>query len=97
MEGIKNSSTGTCGYMWSNNSSFQQQQKVSHYFIDDFSRKIWVYFLTNKLEAFATFKICKAKVEKESGAFIRSLRTDRGGEFTSSAFNSFCNENGIFK
>jgi transposase InsO family protein len=66
-------------------------------FIDDFSRKIWVYFLTDKSEAFATFKIYKAKVEKETGAFIQSLRTDRGGEFTSSAFNSFCNENGISK
>jgi len=66
-------------------------------FIDDFNRKIWVYFLTDKSEAFDTFKIYKAKVEKETRAFIQSLRTDRGGEFTSLKFISFCNENGIYK
>ena len=27
--------------------------------------------------------------------FIKSLRTDRGGEFTSHAFNTFCDKNGI--
>ncbi|RVW59737.1 Retrovirus-related Pol polyprotein from transposon TNT 1-94 [Vitis vinifera] len=48
-------------------------------------------------EAYATFKTYKAKVEKETGAFIRSLRTDRGGEFTSNEFTSFCNENGILR
>ena len=66
-------------------------------FIDDFSRKTWVYFLVEKSEAYATFKTYKAKVEKETGAFIRSLRTDRGGEFTSNEFTSFCNENGILR
>lgn len=36
-------------------------------FIDDFTRKTWVYFLHEKSEAFATFKIFKASVEKENG------------------------------
>ncbi|KAM1053550.1 hypothetical protein ACFX2I_000976 [Malus domestica] len=66
-------------------------------FIDDFSRKIWVYFLAEKSEAFGMFKAYKARVEKETGAFIRSLRTDRGGEFTSHEFASFCRENGIHR
>ncbi|RVW42706.1 Retrovirus-related Pol polyprotein from transposon TNT 1-94 [Vitis vinifera] len=50
-----------------------------------------------KEKAYATFKTYKAKVEKETGAFIRSLRTDRGGESTSNEFTSFCNENGILR
>ena len=33
-------------------------------FIDDFSRKTWVYFLKQKSEAFGTFKKFKAFVEK---------------------------------
>ena len=33
-------------------------------FIDDFSRKTWVYFLKQKSEAFSTFKKFKAFVEK---------------------------------
>jgi hypothetical protein len=35
-------------------------------FIDDYSRKAWVYFLKNKSEAFAKFKIWKAKVENQT-------------------------------
>lgn len=64
-------------------------------FIDDYSRKVWIYFLAEKCEAFSTFKSYKNLVEKETRAFIRCLRTDRGGEFTSSEFNSFCKANGI--
>ena len=64
-------------------------------FIDDYSRKTWVYFLVEKSEAFDTFRSFKNHVEKETSIFIKCLRTDRGGEFTSQAFNDFCKENGI--
>ena len=32
-------------------------------FIDDYCRKVWVYFLKNKFEALAKFKKWKAEVE----------------------------------
>uniref|UniRef100_A0A2N9FH80 Integrase catalytic domain-containing protein n=1 Tax=Fagus sylvatica TaxID=28930 RepID=A0A2N9FH80_FAGSY len=64
-------------------------------FIDDYSRKVWIYFLAEKSEAFIIFKNYKNLVEKETGAFIRCLRTDRGGEFTSHEFKVFCKANGI--
>ena len=64
-------------------------------FIDDFSRKTWIYFVTEKSEAFYTFKEFKAFVEKQSGSFIRCLRTDRGGEYNSTEFKEFCKEHGI--
>jgi transposase InsO family protein len=70
----------------------------SRYFItftDDFSRKTWVYFLLEKSQAFETFKKFKALVEKESKCVIQCLRTDRGGEFTSTEFNDFCSKHGI--
>lgn len=66
-------------------------------FIDDFSRKIWVFFLKEKSEAFRMFQLFKTKVEKETGASIRGLRTDRGGEFTSTEFIKFCATNGIHR
>ncbi|WVZ85487.1 LOW QUALITY PROTEIN: hypothetical protein U9M48_032409 [Paspalum notatum var. saurae] len=47
-------------------------------FVDDFSRKCWVYFLQHKSEAFSKFMTFKALVEKESGHTIHVLRTDRG-------------------
>ncbi|KAK8540598.1 hypothetical protein V6N13_027117 [Hibiscus sabdariffa] len=64
-------------------------------FIDDYSRKTWVYFLKQKSEVFGAIKNFKALVEKESGFEIKSLRSDRGGEFTSNEFNDFCKVNGI--
>ena len=64
-------------------------------FIDDYSRKTCVYFLKQKLEAFVAFKNFKALVEKESGYEIKSLRSDRGGEFISKEFNDFCESHRI--
>ena len=36
-------------------------------FIDDFSRKTWLYFLKEKSEVFTPFKKFRTLVEKESG------------------------------
>lgn len=47
-------------------------------FIDDASRKIWAYLLTDKSEAFMKFKYFKSMVEKETNLKIKCLRTDRG-------------------
>nr|GEU61793.1 retrovirus-related Pol polyprotein from transposon TNT 1-94 [Tanacetum cinerariifolium] len=46
-------------------------------FIDDYSRKTWVYFLKEKSQAFEAFKTFKAMVEKEKGLKIKSMRSDR--------------------
>jgi transposase InsO family protein len=59
-------------------------------FVDDYSRKMWVYFL--KLKEFQKFK---ALAEKESGYHITSLRSDNGGKFCSKEFNNFCVKHGI--
>ena len=64
-------------------------------FIDDYNRKVWIYFLAKKSEAFTIFKNYKNLVEKETGVFICCLGTDRGGEFISHEFNVFCKANGI--
>lgn len=66
-------------------------------FIDDYSRKSWVYFLKYKSEAFSKFLIFKAYVEKQSGYNIKTLRIDRGGEFLSNKFTSFCQANGVHR
>ena len=59
-------------------------------FTDDFSRKTWVYFLTEKSKAFVVFKSFKIHVENETNSFIRVLHTNRGKGFTSQEFTNFC-------
>ena len=66
-------------------------------FIDDCSRKIWVYFLKQKSETFTRFKKFKAKAEKQSGRFVKVLRYDGGGEYGSREFVDFCKHHGIKK
>ncbi|GJZ22768.1 zinc finger, CCHC-type containing protein [Tanacetum coccineum] len=63
--------------------------------VDDYSRYMWVYFLSTKDQVFDTFKEYKSTVEKELRTTLRMLRTDRGGEFTSNEFTQYCKENGI--
>jgi transposase InsO family protein len=64
-------------------------------FIDDFSRRTWVYFLKEKSEAFFVFKKFKVLVQNLSDECIKTLRSDRGGEFTSKEFVIFCEQKGI--
>ncbi|TYJ99454.1 copia protein [Cucumis melo var. makuwa] len=51
----------------------------------------------SKSKTFEKFKHFKAKVKKQSGVFIKSLRSDRGGEFLFNNFNHFCEEHGIHR
>ncbi|KAI5333503.1 hypothetical protein L3X38_023634 [Prunus dulcis] len=64
-------------------------------FTDDCTRMSWVYFLRNKSNALECFRKFKAMTELQSGFKIKGLRSDRGGEFLSNEFNSFCAEVGI--
>ncbi|KAE8724080.1 cytochrome P450 71A9-like [Hibiscus syriacus] len=58
---------------------FGKQKKVSslYYviFIDDSTRKVWVYFLKKKSKVFDTFRKWKAMVENETGLKVKRLRT----------------------
>ena len=64
-------------------------------FIDDCSKKVWVYFLKNKSNVFDTFKRWKAMVETETGLRLKCLRSDNGGEYIDRGFKEYCAANGI--
>nr|GEZ85409.1 zinc finger, CCHC-type [Tanacetum cinerariifolium] len=54
--------------------------------VDDYSRYMWVYFLTTKDQAFDTFKEYKKSIENELRTTLKMLRTDQEGEFTPNEF-----------
>ncbi|KAL8134089.1 hypothetical protein AgCh_009237 [Apium graveolens] len=63
--------------------------------VDDYSLVMWVYLLNSEDEALSAFKKFRAAVENESGEKVKTLRTDRGGEFTFKEFKIYCDEAGI--
>jgi transposase InsO family protein len=64
-------------------------------FIDDFSRKSWVYFMKSKNETFKNFHEFKALIENQTETHIRILRSNNGGEYESHQFEDFCKEEAI--
>ncbi|RVW55367.1 Retrovirus-related Pol polyprotein from transposon TNT 1-94 [Vitis vinifera] len=84
--------TDICGLM---STPSQGNNKYFVLFIDDFTRMTWVFFMKQKSEVFSIFKKFKSFVEKQSGCYIKTLRSDRGMEYTSSQFGNFCEDEGV--
>jgi len=64
-------------------------------FVDEFTRKIWIYLLKEKCEVFERFvKFC-AKVERQSGYALTIFINDGGVEFNSKELDEFCVAKGI--
>jgi len=64
-------------------------------FIDDHSRKTWLYLLKKKYEVFEKFKEFRCEVETLTERKIKTLRSDNGVEYTSKDLIEFCKEAGI--
>ncbi|PKI37579.1 hypothetical protein CRG98_042003, partial [Punica granatum] len=64
-------------------------------FIDDSTRKVWVYFFKRKSDAFDAFRKWKALVENETGLKVKCLRSYNGGEYELDEFKEYCAVNDI--
>lgn len=64
-------------------------------FIDDYSRRVFVYVMKNKNEVFECFKIFKKYAENQTGFTLKKLRSDNGKEYCNKSFVDFCRKNGI--
>jgi len=72
----------------------------SHYFvtfIDDMSRRVFVYFLKGKDEVFEKFKTFKNMAEKQTGQKLKAIRSDNGREYVNKQFDQYLSENGIVR
>jgi hypothetical protein len=63
--------------------------------VDEFTKFTWVYLLKHKSDTFKIFTQFQAMVHTQFSLPIKTLRTDCGGEFTSTDFNTFCDAKGI--
>ena len=69
-----------------------------HYFVtfvDDFSRRVWVYTLKSKDEVFETFLVWKKMVENQTGRKIKVLRSNNGTKYRNDQFSIFFKKEGI--
>ena len=64
-------------------------------FIDDSTRKVWVYFLNNKFDEFDAFKKWKAMIKNETNLKVKCLKSDNGEEYLDNDFKRYCTKNGI--
>lgn len=58
-------------------------------FIDNHSRKVWVYILKSKDQVLDVFKQFLVSVEREIGRSLKCIRTNNGGEYKG-PFNEYC-------
>lgn len=64
-------------------------------FIDDKTRRIFVYFLKSKDEVISKFREFQKLVERQTGKKIKELRSDNGGEYLNKEFDSYLKNIGI--
>jgi hypothetical protein len=65
--------------------------------IDDYSRKVWLFFLKHKSDEFDAFRKWKVMVGKQIEKKVKLLHTNNGMEFCSSAYNDNCGDEGIVR
>ena len=71
-----------------------QNNKYALLIVDDYTSYTWVRFLWSKDQASDVLQTFITQ-QATSGNFIQTLRTDNGGEFTSSVFGKFLWERGV--
>ncbi|UYV81349.1 hypothetical protein LAZ67_20000875 [Cordylochernes scorpioides] len=63
--------------------------------VDDFSRKIFVEFLSSKLETFDIIRSFIEEIEKRKEIKVKQLRSDNGKEFTNNQMTQYLKGKGI--
>lgn len=63
--------------------------------VDDHSRMMWVYIMKAKSQTFLELRKFINWVENSSGHRVKTIRSDRGGEFLSNELVNLCEERGI--
>ena len=64
-------------------------------FIDDATKKVWIYLLRSNDQVFQYFIQFHAMVRKETRRKLKCLRSDNESEYTSRDFETYYTKNGI--
>ena len=64
-------------------------------FIDDATKKVWIYLVRSNDQVFQYFIQFHAMVRRETRRKLKCLRSDNESEYTSREFETYCTKNGI--
>ncbi|PKU73369.1 Retrovirus-related Pol polyprotein from transposon TNT 1-94 [Dendrobium catenatum] len=64
-------------------------------FIDDYTHFSWIYFMHSKHETFLKFQVFCSLIRTQFSTTPKIFRSDGGGEFISTVFQTFLQTNGI--
>ena len=73
----------------------QDGEKYFQVIIDDYSNFVVVRLLKRKIEAENNLIEYITELERQQGIFVKRIRIDNGGEFTSTTFKRYARSNGI--
>jgi len=73
-------------YVWTHKFRAREGYEYFITFTDDDSRHEYIYLMHRKSETYEKFKEFRAEAEKQLGKSIKTLRSDRGGEYLSADF-----------
>ena len=59
-------------------------------FVDDHSRKLWIYALKSKDQLLDVFKEFHVSIKRQIGKKLKCIRTDNGGKYLG-PFDKYCN------
>jgi transposase InsO family protein len=69
--------------------------KYGFMIVDGFTRYTWMFFLIDKSDVFATFKIFIKRIHNEFETTIKKVRSDNGSEFENTRVDDLYDEFGI--
>jgi transposase InsO family protein len=69
--------------------------KYNFVIVADYTRYIWVFFLVDKSDVFATFKSFVKGIHNEFETTIKRVRSDNVSEFKNTRIDELCDEFGI--
>ena len=63
--------------------------------VDDYSRFIWISFLSQKNDTLSAFSKLYRQISNEKNLRTIKIRSDHGTEFKNQDFDKFCTENRV--
>ena len=69
--------------------------KYGFMIVDDYTRYTWIFFLVDKSDMLATFKLFVKRIHNEFEITIKRVRSDNGSEFKNTRIDELCVEFGI--